>query len=171
MEFDIASAPVYAEFNIGTLVYLAFALVAFIVNQINKSKKKQKQQRTGGFPEQSIGDTPPSNNKGKTFEELLEEFTGNAPKPQPERVPTPVTRETTPKPRRIPEPVNNPYQDALNKRMGEKPSETYNKKSGIERFDEFEDEEVVENDYAELLGDEDSARKAFVLSEIFQRKY
>ena len=35
----------------------------------------------------------------------------------------------------------------------------------------FDDEEVEGTDYSELFEDHDSVQKAFVLSEIFQKKY
>ena len=44
-------------------------------------------------------------------------------------------------------------------------------KTEFGRFDEFEEEETERGDYAEAFTDHDSAKRAFIYSEIFKRKY
>ena len=91
--------------DIGNLIYILFVLVLFIVNLFTKSKKKQQQKRGRADDPTTVG-PPPS--RGKTFEELLEEFTGGqtttpeptpAPRPAPKPKPAPVPAYQAPKPK------------------------------------------------------------------------
>ncbi len=151
------------EFDIGNLVYIIFLVVIFILNLFSKAKKKRRENmpRTEEPATRSPRPTP----KGKSFEELLEEFTGNAPEPPP--LPPPVARTSAPKPK--PAPV---YQEKAKAKPVLQPQKPHSVlTTEFKRFEEFEEEEVEKTDYAELFEDQDSAQKAFVLSEIFQRKY
>lgn len=152
------------EFDIGNLVYILFLAVIFILNLFSKAKKKRQQNTPPANDNTTLG--PPPTAKGKSFEELLEEFTGN--KPQPPPIPVSVEQRPAPKPK--PAPV------VFKERAKAKPVPQPQKSHSVlttefKRFEEFEEEEVEVSDYAELFKDQDSAKKAFVLSEIFQRKY
>lgn len=155
------------EFDIGNLVYILFVVVIFILNMFSKAKKKRQQNLPKAEDPSTVG--PPPTSKGKSFEELLEEFTGNADTPQPPPLPPTVERKPAPKPKPKPAPV---YQEkAKAKPVLQKPKSHSVLTTEFGRFEEFEEEEVEGNDYSELFKDQDSAQKAFVLSEIFQRKY
>lgn len=151
------------EFDIGNLVYIIFLVVIFVLNLFSKAKKKKRENMPRA--EDPTAPVPRPTPKGKSFEELLEEFTGNAPEPPP--LPPPVTRKPTPKPK--PAPV---YQEKAKAQPVLQPQKSHSVlTTEFKRFEEFEEEDVERTDYAELFEDQDSARKAFVLSEIFQRKY
>lgn len=150
------------EFDIGNLVYILFVVVIFILNLFSKAKKKRGQNIPGADDPTTVGPPP---TKGKTFEELLEEFTGNSPEPAP--LPPPVQRKPAPKPK--PQPV---YQQQSKPQPVPQTSKSHSVlTTDFKRFEEFDDEEVEGTDYSELFEDHDSVQKAFVLSEIFQRKY
>lgn len=157
------------DFDIGNLVYIVFLVIVFILNLVSKAKKKQKREQEGNPSQRSETASPPVN-RGKSFDELLEEFTGNDSKPVP--VPVVERPKPIPKPTPIPQRTNNPYQQALEARSTKQSDKSHSLlTTEFKRFDEFEDEEVEQSDYTELLRDADSAKKAFVLTEIFQRKY
>lgn len=154
------------DFDIGNLVYILFLAVIFILNLFTKSKKKRQQQGADGQRDRRAQTPPPA--KGKSFEELLEEFTGNT------LTPPPIPNEERTQPRAKPVPPPLPvYKEPSVKQWPEPKTQKEHSimTTDFKRFEEFEDEEVVEVDYAEMFTDQDSARKAFVLSEIFQRKY
>ena len=145
--------------DIGNLIYILFVLVLFIVNVFTK-KKKQQQKRGRADDPTTVG-PPPS--KGKTFEELLEEFTGGqtttpepvpAPRPAPKPKPAPVPAYQAPKPK----PATPKKEHSI-------------MKTDFGRFEEFEDEGRAASDYTEQFADLDGAKKAFIYSEIFNRKY
>lgn len=151
------------EFDIGNLVYILFLVIVFVLNLFGKAKKKRRQNEPRQEGSTTVG--PPPISKGKSFEELLEEFTGNTPQPPP--IPAPVEQKYPPKPK--PAPV---YRE----RSTSKPVPQPQKKHSVlttefKRFEEFEDDDVEGTNYAELFEDHDGVQKAFVLSEIFQRKY
>lgn len=152
------------EFDIGNLVYIAFVVVIFLLNLFTKAKKKRQQNASSR--EGNATPAPPPTARGKSFEDLLEEFTGNKPEPPP--IPVPVQQKPTPRPK--PAPVV--YKESAKPRPVPQPQKAHSVlTTEFKRFEEFEEEVVEGNDYAELFKDQDSARKAFVLSEIFQRKY
>ncbi|MCE7995077.1 MAG: hypothetical protein HEP71_24070 [Roseivirga sp.] len=152
------------EFDIGNLVYILFLVIVFVLNLFSKAKKKREQNRPGQEGSTTVG--PPPISKGKSFEELLEEFTGNTPEPPP--IPAPVEHRPAPKPK--PAPVV--YREKSKPKPVPQTQKTHSVlTTEFKRFEEFEDDDVEGTDYAELFEDHDSAQKAFVLSEIFQRKY
>jgi len=151
------------DFDFSILIYLFGALIYFILQGGKKKGKKPRPSR----PRQV---TPPPvttrESKQPTFEELLQEFTGQqtvreAPEPVVEPAPPPV-----PTFKQIKEPgegersITTAYDDVSHRSMS----------SPFERFEEFDhtaDEESVLDD----LKDPEAARKAFIYSEIFKRKY
>lgn len=152
------------EFDIGNLVYIAFLVIIFLVNIFTKAKKKRQQNAPNRQDSTTLG--PPPTATGKSFEELLEEFTGNKSEPPP--IPVSVEQRPTPKPK----PATIAYNESTKPRSVPQPKKAHSVlTTEFERFEEFEDDVVEVNDYAELFKDNESAQKAFVLSEIFQRKY
>ncbi len=149
------------EFDIGNLVYILFVAVIFILNLFTKAKKKRGQNIPRAEDPTTLGPPP---TKGKTFEELLEEFTGSSPEPPP--LPPPVQRKPTPKPK-----SQSVYQQQAKPKAVPETSKHSILTTDFKRFEEFDEEEVEGTDYSELFEDHDSVQKAFVLSEIFQKKY
>ena len=158
------------DFDIGNLIYIIFVIVIFIVNLFTQSKKKAN-QRKQPRPRQQDSTTvgPPPVSKRSTFEELLEEFTGNQPTPEPTPAPVeysrpaPVVAERPkPKPKPKPKPISTTAQSKLEHRSMAGP---------FNKFDEYEEEDGGQSEYASIFKDLDGARKAFVYSEIFNRKY
>ncbi len=155
------------EFDSGNLLYIAFAILYFVFTARKKGQKKNAGESSSA-PERR-GDTvgPAPSNQQPTFEELLEQFTGQRkvkeePKPFIAEEPTTsVIEEVKPAQSR-----KSIYSEA-NKIYGTKKRT----ESPVVVFHEPEEEDVERTDYAALIGDTDGARKAFVLGEIFNRKY
>lgn len=150
------------DFDISTLLYILFAVIYFI---FSKGKKKpKKQSRPSSRSSQPQPAAPASEPQRRpTFEELLEEFTGlktveEKAKPEPVLAPA-VVPETRPLPRRESKAVVN-----------EGRSSHRSMDSDFERFEEFE-EEAPQHAFIDDLRNPDTARKAFIYSEIFKRKY
>lgn len=151
------------EFDIGNLVYILFLVIVFALNLFSKAKKKREQNRPGQEGSTTVG--PPPVSKGKSFEELLEEFTGNTPQPPP--IPAPVEQKPAPKPKPIPV-----YRERSTPEPVPQPQNKHSVlTTEFKRFEEFEEDAEEGTNYAELFEDHESVQKAFVLSEIFQRKY
>ena len=147
------------DFDIGTLIYIVLGIIYFIFTSANRNKKKGKPKRPK--PAQSDAETlgPPPIQR-PTFEELLEEFTtGKRPAPDPEVINVP------------------PASVAEERPLGpaSKPLPVFKKHKRLETefapFEEFEQEEVERSPYAEIFSDIDGAKKAFIASEIFKRRY
>ena len=108
-----------------------------------------------------------------TFEELLEEFTGQK-TVRPEPVLEPVADA---KPIKEERPYRSTFEVAKEntaKRKREAEAEAARIRSKFnDHLEPYEIEEQVdsENDYADMFADLDSAKKAFVASEIFNRKF
>ncbi len=143
------------DIDFSTLLPIILAILYYVFTGANKNKKRGAQQpaeNKSPGPE-SLG--PPPASQKPTFEELLAEFTGQKTvEPEPEVAVAPAQ---TPK----------PNQSNLTK-IEEVEKEEYKPLVTLQ-----EDEEVsveVEN-YGEMLASLDGAKRAFVASEIFNRKY
>lgn len=156
------------DFDFGTVLYVILAIIYFIVQ--NNSKNKKKQQRESQAPNPS--EARPQDRR-PTFEELLAEFTGQKqPDPEPELVLEPI-REIK---ERIPEKTSYQIaQERIDRRNREADAEVANIRARTNKALIKEDSTVElqteESDYAGMFSDLDSSKKAFIASEIFQRKY
>ncbi len=141
------------DFDFGTLVYIAMGILYFIFTGVMKNKKKA-QKRLGPEDPETVG--PPPSDRSPTFEELLEEFTGKRiaePEPEPivEEPVKPVEVFLAPKPRPVKEkskPVAEP----------------------LVTLEEYEEEEL-EEDYSGIFSDLDATKRAFIASEVFNRRF
>ncbi|OEK04168.1 hypothetical protein [Roseivirga misakiensis] len=153
------------EFDLSTIVYLVLGVIYFIFTSANKNKKKVGRRPSNpdntDNPE-TVG--PPPLDRRPTFEELLEEFTGQKSQPEPEPVRIPQLeeiKESHKKPDYLFE--SKPKPEVIKvKKEERKPMVT---------FEEYEQEEESQSEYLQMFSDLDSAKKAFIASEIFQRKY
>ena len=146
------------DFDISTLIYIAFIIISFFASAASRNKKKAaEKQRRRAKPSADTLDPPPT--QRPTFEELLREFTGKKSEPMPELEPvsTPVrVAETAPMARKT------------ETKLAGKPTVTPNK---FESFAEYEQKEEEASIYSELFSNLDDVKKAFVASEVFKRKY
>lgn len=146
------------DFDFGTLIYIILGIIYFIFTSANK-KKKNTLPKTPS-PDQPQAETlgPPPGSR-PSFEELLEEFTtGKTKEVREEKELAPVFVEEK-KPmvsKSKPLPIFEKH-----KRM----------KQDFNQFEEFEEKEEVKSEYATMFSDLEGAKKAFVASEIFKRKY
>ena len=151
------------DFDYSTILYVILGIIYFIFSGISKNKKKAqgRAQKNGPSGTETIG--PPTVSRRPTFEELLEEFTGQKPlAPEPELVP--VVEEVA-IPVKAVEPVSK-YQERVQIKA------TRKEKSLLLAFEEYEDTEELEMEsYAEMFADVDDAKRAFIASEVFQRRY
>ncbi|MFY0593026.1 hypothetical protein [Roseivirga sp.] len=153
------------EFDFTTILYVVFGIIYFVFTNMNKNKKKARQQsaepRDFDGPE-TVG--PPPIKRNPTFEELLEEFTGNKPKEEPKPIPVPV-----PKLKEVIQ--SKSYPDRLPKVIEVEPKSNEHELDSFTVAEEYEVVEEEREDYAAMFSDLDGAKRAFIASEIFQRKY
>jgi|GEM_PF-815569 len=155
------------DFDISNLLYIAFAILYFVF-----TAKKKGQSKKPGTPSASPdrrGDTvgPVPTNQQPTFEELLEQFTGQR---KAKEEPKPFVIEDA-----VPEVIEEVKPINPRKSIYSEANKIYGTKKRTETpavvFHEPEEEEVEKTNYAALVSDTDGARKAFVMGEIFNRKY
>ncbi|WP_420385961.1 hypothetical protein [Roseivirga sp.] len=156
------------DIDVGTLVYIALAIIYFIVQSNSKNKKKQQKRAAEANDAEQETQRP---SRRPTFEELLEEFTGQRqvqPVPAVETEEEPQVVQTESKPRLS-------SYEASQKRAAERKREAEEEAARIrarvnEQFDPYHPEEE-EKGYSDMFSDLDSAKRAFIASEVFKRKY
>ncbi|WP_422356492.1 hypothetical protein [Roseivirga pacifica] len=147
------------DIDFSTLLYIIFGIIYFVFTATKKKGGKGAKRPDETSPEpQRTGPQP-------TFEELLEEFTGK--RREAEVVPQPVVvEEAKPKPAPVvkqPQPsVYNREQERTSHRLMQQP---------ILSVEKDEDPEIDTHELLEDFYEEDGAKKAFIYSEIFKRKY
>ena len=150
------------ELDNTTILYIIFGLLYFAFTAFTKNKRKDQNNPRRQRPEdatETLG--PPPSGARPTFEELLEEFTTGRKREETVFVPadlesSEVIEVVEPEPAEI-------------QRL--EPKEDKDLDTTFERFEEFEEIETEKSAYAALLREPDGPKKAFVLSEIFNRKY
>lgn len=148
------------DFDLSTLLPIILAVLYYAFTGANRKKKKEQgplAQDSSPGPE-SLG--PPPLSQRPTFEELLEEFTGQKKVEEvPELLPEPV----------VPVPTYANVTRSSEHRPGIKDKKQY---KALINFEEYKEEtDVDQEDYRELFSDQDAAKRAFISSEIFNRKY
>jgi len=149
------------DFDFSTLLYILFAVVYFVLSRGKKKEKKQSRPSTTASEKQA--QPRQESTRRPTFEELLEEFTGVKPVlEQEEQQPTlaPIKVETPKQPKRQERPLASTYDNRSHRSMD----------TSFGRFEAFEDVKAKES-LLDDLRNPDTARKAFIYSEIFKRKY
>ena len=150
------------DFDFSTLLYIVFAIIYFVFS--SGKKKQKKQQGRASTPSNDQAPRPRREARKPTFEELLEEFTGakafDPPKPEPIPTPKPVETYEAPEPTMEQKSITTAYDKLKHRSMD----------NSFERFERFETKEENSLDLDDLR-DPDTARKAFIYSEIFNRKY
>ena len=143
------------EIDIGNLLYIAFVALILIANAFKKKKKTERRR-----PRNSERVGPVLADPRKSFEELLQEFTN------PPQMASPPAR---------PEPIPQPAAGVESVRLAEpvplKKKEHNAMKTEYGKFNELEKSKPKPSPYAEAFQDLDNARRAFVYSEIFRRKF
>ena len=157
------------DIDFGTVIYIVLGIIYFIFQSNSKNKKKRRQQERYEEKEPTQNTTQ----RRPTFEELLEEFTGQK-NVKPEPVPQPVIE--SPKAQYEDKPHRSTYEIAKEKtaqRKKEAEAEAARIRSKFDdHLEHYEIEEQTEgSDYAEMFADLDSTKKAFVASEIFNRRF
>ena len=170
-----------------------FYLILGIIYVLSKALKKPKGQSTSN-PDSTYSETSQREpaEKPLSFEELLREITeGKKPASQPAQKPLPTTQyvdydDDIPDEEQDLEDINYDYknEDKIYETYEKAKKEAFNRPSLEEtlklqpmsefgRFKEFEDNEknTVLSEYSEAFNDPEGVKKAFVLSEIFNRKY
>ncbi|MBO3700642.1 hypothetical protein [Roseivirga sp. E12] len=147
------------DFDFSTALYLILGIIYFIFSGVKKKNQRDKNQPQRGRTSNPETVGPPPVSRKPSFEELLEEFTGQKtvqPEPQPEPIAPIVT------------PPTNVYENP-------KPvTEVLTKKENqpLVSFKEYELDSVEDQeDYREMFSSLDDAKRAFVASEVFSRKY
>lgn len=150
------------DIDFGTLLYIIFIIISIVF-----SATKKKREKGAKRPARDAAPTPKRTETQPTFEELLEEFTGKrrAVESQTETVTVP---EVKPKPQPTPIPTSQPVQ-TFNRDKERTSHRSIH--SEFSSFKEYEEEDVETHELLDGFYDENGARKAFVYSEIFKRKY
>lgn len=144
------------DFDFTTLLYILFAGIYYFFSNHKKKSKKSTDLPVPPVANQDIEVEQES--KRPSFEDLLREFTGQPIVQEPEPlVEQPKITYQEPK-------KEEPAASKPTKQMA-RPNKEY------ERFEEFKIEEEPVSDWTSLLREEGGARKAFIYSEIFKRKY
>ena len=154
------------EIDIGNLVYIVFVAIIILVNLFTKKKKPGQIGQPPSTQQEAEEEGPIRRDARKTFEELLQEFTN----PEPEATSTPAP---APKPAPKPKPVAQPtYQAQPLVKTQPKPKKEHSvMKTEYARFDEFKKGQGKSPNYGDAFRDLDSAKRAFIYSEIFKKKY
>lgn len=147
------------DFDFSTLLYILFAIIYFVFSSGKKKNKKPANKSVPPVvnPEIELEEEfkPPS------FEDLLKEFTGQT-----------VIKQPDPKPEPVKPLVTEPAQPRKEITMAYDKIKHSKLEDNYERFDRFKiEEEEGHEDWGGFLKDANGARKAFIYSEIFKRKY
>lgn len=177
-----------------TILYIVVGLLYFLSRGIKKKKPPVKPNRqVGEAGEEQDQNRPP---KALTFEELLKEFTEGKEAEEVEEAspPPPPTRSEPPHRSRSPltsrreedddeiaQPARRRFADEDSRRIYEqsiksaenlKSDHSSESSYGFKRYEDHSEEETTAGaEIAEILKEEDGARKAIILSEILNRKY
>ncbi|MFT6215290.1 MAG: hypothetical protein ACJAS3_001689 [Roseivirga sp.] len=152
------------ELDFKTLLYIAFGIIYFIYSAKKKSDKRKADASEPDRGEDILG---PPTMRQPTFEDLLQEFTGRKPKAvQP--APRPVEAQPFSEP--------NPLFTEVPKIQRSTILENAAKKKQAYALELAEAEknavvEVEEESYADTLSTLEGAKRAFVFTEIFNKKY
>lgn len=147
------------DIDLGNLVYIIFVVIIIVVNLFTKAKKNAQRPKPTNNEAPTEGRIDPR----KSFEELLEEFT------QPKAQAPVVIEEEQEVPRPQPVQKKNIYADYKPKAKPQKEHSIMKTEYG--KFEEFEEEVIEDSTLAKDFADLDAAKKAFIYSEIFNRKY
>jgi hypothetical protein len=167
----------------GNIIYYIILGAIYLLSKVFGKKKKKPaskpvQQRNVEAPTAEKDEPAPL-----SFEEILRELSGaKQPKPVSETFPLPDLDDSLPAPaiEAVPQPtyavdeidqiaVDYEVPDAIGTRAENKVIKR--KKLKFERTEHFKIKEKESVDYLSLLEEEEGAAKAFVMSEIFARKY
>ena len=149
------------DFDFSTLLPIILAVLYYVFTGANKKKKKAQDALDQDPPARPRSVGPPPVSRRPTFEELLEEFTGEKKVEKkveviPESIPATFVPTTS-----VPKPSQ--------PRPGIKDKKEY---KTLVRLEEYQDDNLADQeDYKELFSDLDSAQRAFISSEIYNRKY
>jgi len=147
------------EFDNTTILYIVFALIYFAFTNFVKKKRKAQNMQPSDQPEDATESLGPPPGRRPTFEELLEEFTTG--KSVQREVPIEI----------VPVEEAIPSEDFIQKQEAEPKFIRASLKPQMEKSRRFDDQDLEESKFISLLREPDGPQKAFVLSEIFKKKY
>lgn len=148
------------DFDFSTALYLILGIIYFIFSGAKKKNQQGKNQpKRGEYSDPETLGPPPVSRK-PTFEELLEEFTGQR------------TIKEEPKAEPIVETVAPPVKIYEAPKTTPRPAERKKEYQPMTSFKEYElNEEADQEDFREMFSSLDDAKRAFIASEVFSRKY
>lgn len=151
------------SFDNTTIVYIVLAVLYYAFTNFVKKKKAAQNGPSSDRPEDATETLGPPPGSRPTFEDLLEEFTSGKPAKKVE------IKKEIPKKVEIQEAI--PSED-FNKIKGVSQNQTHSVvKPEMKRFGSFDDVPVATSKFTDILKEPDGAQKAFVLSEIFKKKF
>ena len=163
------------EENFEIFLYIIFAVIALLSRLFSKKNKRPAPKGNPTSSEQPSQRSP-------TFEELLREFTGAGPATEIEEEPEPVAEETVFQPKRSYSPVSDQearetYERSIQEaNMPQAKDQKPKPKQPRKRLDHFKNYKQEEEGtglrvFSKRLRNPKGAKEAFILSEIFNRKY
>lgn len=153
----------YLQAAVDFWVYIVIAVIGWIFQLYKKAQEKAQNAEGGQFLDDKKREATSIPASG--FDEVLRRFSGETKQElRPERV-RPDVRKETPKH----EPMVNSLKE-LKEKYGHSIIMTDKDRDPDKRFDDYEIKEDKKNIFADMLDDSDNFKKAFVLSEIMQRK-
>ncbi len=155
--------------EMSNYLYIVILAVGFIVKQVMNMKKKETVKPyvpVDPFPV-SIPEIKQQKTEPYNYNDLEDDWS-HAPEPVYEEQPTYSEKQL----KKAIESNNGDLYQAISslKQKGES-SEKEEKVNESERFDEFKIKKEEKNTFAELLGDPENFKNAFVLSEILKRRH
>ena len=155
METEYLTADSYS-----ILIYIAIAVIGWIWKIYKKNSEKVEGEQGGNFFDDEQPTHRPTYSTGKNFDDILESFSQNLKKElrTPEVQPAMVDTSNM---------VNS--LEEFTQKYGAK-AIVKKKEAPKKRFDEYKLKEEGKNTFADLLDDTENFQKAFVLSQILERK-
>tara|TARA_B110000285_G_C15011427_1_gene556652 strand:- start:135 stop:593 length:459 start_codon:yes stop_codon:yes gene_type:complete len=151
------------ELDNTTILYIVFAIGYFVFTNFIKKKKAAQNGPPSDRPEDATETLGPPPGRRPSFEELLEEFTTG--KPAQREAPIEVI------PEKQEVQIAAPSASFV-KRKSILESHTHSViKPDMERFGRFDDVPETTSKFTDVLKEPDGPQKAFVLSEIFKKKF
>ena len=145
-----------ADGGLNIIFYIAIAVAGWIWKLYKKNQEKEKENEQGNFYEEPKEETYQS--PSRSFEDVLENFAG--------QLKTELRTTSQPNVGIEEEPMVNSLSELQEKYGADK----IVKEKKTNRFEEYKIEEEKKNIFADLLDDKENFTKAFVLSQILERK-
>lgn len=144
-----------ADGGVSIVIYIAIAAAGWIWKLYKKQQDKDKENQKKTFYDEQSDSVYEEEYSSQSFNDVLENFSNSL----KDELQQPVAVE--------PEPMVNSLEELQNK-YG---AETIVEEKKSNRFEDYKIEEEKKNTFGDLLDDTENFKKAFILSQILEKKY